>query len=280
MTESPLLCYGPRMSNGKNALLFESLLYRARDPETLESYYRHALGVDRHFTFRRATGAGRNGEAGLFHTAFRYETRRDLAVALLRLHALGAGFEGAGDHDVSEAIYLSDPEGNGIEIYADRPREEWRFQAGNLQMRTLPLDMEDLLREVPEKTRNAASDFRRGAAASVQSLANRAAALPAELAAPATATLGHLHLRVLDLPGAESFWKDRIGLEVTARYGEVASFLAAGGYHHHIGLNRFGPWVPRTPGGPGPEAVTIAVNGATEGEYPTPEGIEVRVRRQ
>lgn len=280
MTEVTHLCYGPGMSNGKGALLFDSLLYRAQDPEALTSYYRHALGVERYLAFQHASGTGHNGEAGLFHTAFLYESRRDLAVALLRLHALGATFEGASDHDVSEAIYLSDPEGNGIEIYADRPRDQWRFPEGNLQMRTLPLDMEDLLREVREETRNGASEFRRDTATSLESLDQRAAALPGELAAPASVTLGHLHLRVLDLPGAESFWRDRIGLEVTARYGEVASFLAVGGYHHHIGLNRFGPWVPRTPGGQGLAAVTIAVQGGEAGEYPTPEGIEVRVRQR
>lgn len=266
------------MSNAQEALLFESLLYWAREPEALESYYRHALGVDRYVSFQRATNTGRKGEAGLFHTAFLYESRRELAIALLRLHALGATFEGASDHDVSEAIYLSDPEGNGIEIYADRPQEQWRYPAGNLQMRTLPLEMEDLLAEVAEETRNAASELRHVAPASMSSLADHAATLPAELAAPVSATVGHLHLRVLDLPGSESFWRESVGLEVTARYGEVASFLSAGGYHHHIGVNRFGPWVPRTPGGPGLAAVTLAVKGGSHGEYPTPEGIEVRVR--
>jgi catechol 2,3-dioxygenase len=87
--------------------------------------------------------------AGLFHTAILYPTRKDLAVALKRLVDAGYPLTGASDHGVSEALYLDDPDGNGVELYWDRPREKWPMDAeGNLQMVTLPLDLDDLLREI------------------------------------------------------------------------------------------------------------------------------------
>jgi catechol 2,3-dioxygenase len=87
--------------------------------------------------------------AGLFHTAILYPTRKDLAVALKRLIDAGYPLTGASDHGVSEALYLDDPDGNGVELYWDRPREKWPVDAeGNLQMVTEPLDLEGLLREI------------------------------------------------------------------------------------------------------------------------------------
>ncbi|MDE3133594.1 MAG: VOC family protein [Acidobacteriota bacterium] len=155
-------------------------------------------------------------QTGLFHFAILVPTRRDLAVALARLAQGGWRLEGASDHLVSEALYLSDPDGNGIEIYRDRPRAEWRRDAaGQLAMATLPLDLEDLLGEL------------RGAPADPVG----------DACLPDGTRIGHVHLQVAELARTEAFYAGVLGLEVMVRGYPGALFLAAGGYHHHIGLN-------------------------------------------
>jgi catechol 2,3-dioxygenase len=148
---------------------------------------------------------------GLFHLALLVPTRADLAVALRRVVAAGWRLSGASDHLVSEALYLSDPEGNGIELYRDRPREDWPRLGGTLQMDTLPLDLGSLLSEGDGTDGDAGMS-------------------------PGT-TLGHVHLQVADLAAAERFWADALGLDVTVRGYPGALFVSAGGYHHHVGLN-------------------------------------------
>jgi catechol 2,3-dioxygenase len=161
---------------------------------------------------------------GLFHLALLLPSRLELARALRRIVASGWPLSGASDHLVSEALYLSDPEGNGIEIYRDRPREEWRRRDGELEMATLPLDLQEL-----------AGELRGGEATD---------------AGMTDARIGHVHLRVADLAAAERFYADALGFEVTVRSYPGALFVAAGGYHHHVGLNTWssagGP--PRPPG--------------------------------
>jgi catechol 2,3-dioxygenase len=154
---------------------------------------------------------------GLFHLALLVPDRRALAQALRRVAAAGWRLDGASDHLVSEALYLSDPEGNGIELYRDRPRAEWRrTESGELAMATLPLDLEDLLGEPePERPAGAAGDP----------------------GMPAATTLGHVHLQVADLAAAEAFYAGTLGFEVTVRGYPGALFVAAGDYHHHVGLN-------------------------------------------
>jgi catechol 2,3-dioxygenase len=159
------------------------------------------------------SGAPRPRRAtGLYHFAILVPTRRDLARALRHLAEAQVPFQGFADHLVSEAIYLADPEGNGIEIYRDRPREEWVYDGGRLRMTTDPLDVDGLLREL-EGDRE-----------------------PWQGLPPGT-KMGHVHLRVSDLAVAEAFYRDVLGLDLTTRYGSAASFLSKGGYHHHIGLN-------------------------------------------
>ena len=119
---------------------------------------------------------------------------------------------GASDHLVSEALYLDDPEGNGIEIYRDRPREQWRYVDGQLQMDTLPLDLDSLLGELGP------ADAEPGAM-------------------PAGTRIGHVHLNVAELSAAEDFYGDLLGFEVTVRGYPGALFFATGGYHHQIGVN-------------------------------------------
>ncbi|MGN6190333.1 MAG: VOC family protein [Conexibacter sp.] len=149
---------------------------------------------------------------GLFHLALLVPDRASLAQALHRVARAGRRLDGASDHLVSEALYLSDPEGNGIELYRDRPREEWRREPnGELAMATLPLDLEDLLGAAPAEA--------------------------TDTGMPTGTTLGHVHLQVNDLAVAEAFYADALGFDVTVRSYPGALFVAAGGYHHHLGLN-------------------------------------------
>lgn len=148
---------------------------------------------------------------GLYHYALLLPTRADLARTLLRLSERRYPLEGASDHLVSEALYLPDPDGNGIEIYADRPREAWPTRHGRLQMASEPLEAQDLLREVAGNP-------------------------PWQGLAPGT-RVGHVHLHVAHLASAEAFYRDVLGFDLMLRFGASAAFLSVGGYHHHIGLN-------------------------------------------
>ena len=149
---------------------------------------------------------------GLFHVAYLYPSRKELAKAFKRLYEHRWPFQGFADHGVSEALYLADPEGNGIELYADRPRAEWLYQDGQLQMTTDHLDVENLLSEV---SGNSDSE---------------------SVIHPQT-RIGHIHLQVSDLSKAEKFYHELVGLDVTLRNYPGALFVSAGGYHHHIGFN-------------------------------------------
>jgi catechol 2,3-dioxygenase len=148
---------------------------------------------------------------GLYHVAWLHPSRAALAASVRRVAGQGWRFDGAADHGVSEALYLSDPDGLGIEIYADRPREQWQRPADGhgVNMVTLPLDLEDLLAQASEQ--------------------------PDSEIAPASA-VGHVHLKVSDVPRAASFYRDTLGFEQQAQLPSAA-FLSAGGYHHHVGIN-------------------------------------------
>jgi catechol 2,3-dioxygenase len=146
---------------------------------------------------------------GLFHLAVLVPDRPELARALRRVAGAGWRLTGASDHLVSEALYLQDPEGNGIEIYRDRPRDQWNSDNGELRMATLPLDLDAVLSEADEPGNGM----------------------------PAGTTMGHVHLQVADIPAAEGFYNGALGLDVMVRSYPGALFLSAGGYHHHLGLN-------------------------------------------
>lgn len=148
--------------------------------------------------------------AGLFHTAFLVPDRAALAAWLAHAAHAGVRLDGASDHLVSEAIYLSDPEGNGIEIYRDRQPEEWTmFPDGTVQMATEGLDLQALYDGADKGRWDGMQD---GTA------------------------IGHIHIQVGNVPEAEAFYRDVLGLKVMARY-PGASFFATGGYHHHIAAN-------------------------------------------
>ena len=149
---------------------------------------------------------------GLYHLAILMPTRLDLAFALARLAETRWPLDGASDHLVSEALYLSDPDGNGIEIYRDRPRTDWTYAGDQLQMSTLALDLNDVLGELRVATE-------------------------LQAAAPPGTTIGHVHLQVADIPEAEAFYHGVLGFDVSASGYPGALFVSAGGYHHHIGLN-------------------------------------------
>jgi catechol 2,3-dioxygenase len=196
------------------------------------AFYRDVLGlaarVENHEAVFSAGGAGllRLTERpdlrapsygpGLFHFALLVPSRRELARTLAGLERAGWPLQGASDHAVSEALYLADPDGHGIEIYADRPRTEWRRSGGEIVMVTESLDAAGLLAEV-------GSEGGWGGSAPWPGL-------------PAGTVVGHVHLRVRDLDEAERFWTG-LGLEVTVRSYPGARFFAAGGYHHHVGAN-------------------------------------------
>lgn len=150
------------------------------------------------------------GAVGLYHFALLFPTRRELGKVLLHLFEARWAFHGFADHGVSEAAYLSDPDGNGIELYADRPATDWPRIDGNIAMTTFALNVNSLIRAVDGEEWNGAHPRTR---------------------------VGHLHLHVTDLERAERFYREVIGFEVTNRSYPGAVFLAAGGYHHHLGLN-------------------------------------------
>jgi catechol 2,3-dioxygenase len=151
-------------------------------------------------------------QTGLFHFALLLPSRRDLGIVLRHLLKNNVPL-GASDHLVSEALYLNDPEGNGIEIYADRPRDKWLFdkQRGGLLMTTDRLDRQSVLAEIQS--------------------GDRWQGLPAET------KMGHVHLRVADIQKAKTFYIDALGFDHMVDYGQSASFVSVAGYHHHLGFN-------------------------------------------
>jgi len=166
---------------------------------------------------------------GLFHLALLYPSRAALGRGVQRVLDAGAGLDGASDHLVSEAVYLHDPDGNGIEIYHDRPREQWPPPAPgqSVAIDTIPLDLGEILAEAAET--NGGAD-------------------------PGT-VMGHVHLKVSDLERSIAFYRDALGLDLQAQLGPQAAFLAAGGYHHHVGIN---VWHSRGGGPPPPGSAGLA----------------------
>jgi catechol 2,3-dioxygenase len=163
------------------------------------------------------------GTTGLYHFAILVPSRADLARVLRRLVETDTVMQGAADHGVSEALYLADPDGNGIEVYRDRPRAQWPYVGGALRMGADPLDLEAIL---AESVRDDSSGLASGT------------------------TIGHVHLHVSRLADAERFYVEVLGFELMQRYGPSALFVSAGGYHHHFGLNTWaGVGAPPPPPG-------------------------------
>jgi catechol 2,3-dioxygenase len=194
------------------------------------AFYERSLGLQLHGRGGNTAALGAGGEdlvvlveepgaqtggrhAGLYHFALLSPTREELARAVMRLAETRTRIEGASDHGVSEAIYLRDPDDNGIELYADRPRETWpapRAPGEKVEMYTIALDMKSLLETV--------------------------AGEPSQEQAGSGLQMGHVHLHVADIARGLAFYRDVLGFEVMVNLGSAA-FVSAGGYHHHLGFN-------------------------------------------
>ena len=201
----------------------------ARDVDLLTGYYQNLLGLTVLERAPKLAKLGVNGAtlleierlpdakpddartAGLYHTAFLMPTRQDHARWILHIARNRVPISGASDHGVSEAFYLDDPEGNGIEVYNDRPKAQWQIQSGMVVMQTKQLDIEAIVREVDP-------------------------ANAAYTAAPDGLRIGHIHLRVGNVEQAEQFYRGVVGLDLTRRRGG-ATFMSSDGYHHHVGAN-------------------------------------------
>jgi catechol 2,3-dioxygenase len=236
------------LESHKAPIHIRSVTLRARDMGGLAAFYEDKLGLDRVSALPDLISLGSGGEAylhiasapdgerepdaaaGLFHTAFLLPDRASLGRWFLRAHGLELPFEGASDHAVSEAFYLSDPEGNGIEVYRDRPRSDWRKEPeGGFHMTTARMD--------------------------IQSLASEGREMAGDGRFPAGSRIGHVHLKVGDAAEAERFYAKALGLDVTHRRPPQAVFLSSGGYHHHIAANT---WMSQGAGGRAKDALGLA----------------------
>ena len=224
------------------------------DLDRSERWYAHALGLDaaRDDGVARLSVGGTEllvlyeergaqpvrGHTGLYHYALLVPERSDLARWLAHVAQERIPLTGLSDHFVSEAIYLRDPDGHGIEIYRDRPRERWEHVGNTIRMGVEPLDVEDLL-----------------------SASGGGTAL-----VPAGTRMGHVHLHVADLGAAAAFYRDALGFDEMARLGDQALFLSAGGYHHHIGTNTWAGHgaTPPPPGSAALRHATIVLPDAAE----------------
>lgn len=149
-------------------------------------------------------------KTGLYHTAFLLPSRKDLGNALIHYVASNAPMSGAADHIYSEALYLTDPEGNGIEVYHDKPRSEWTInEDGEIPSDTLEMDVEGVLKAADQKWNGFPDD----------------------------SMVGHIHLCVSNVDTTTDFYTQVLGLSLKFNFGDAARFLATGGYHHHIGAN-------------------------------------------
>lgn len=219
---------GPRHAHATPIRIGAAAL-RVRDLERLGAYYRDVIGLAVLGRDTASVTLGAGGiplltleaspqarlepvtAAGLFHTAFLMPSRQDLARWLVHIARNQTPLTGFADHSVSEAVYLQDPEGNGIEVYADRPAERWSWDGSRVVMGTHRLDVDDILSLTDTRTSNYAT-------------------------APDGLRIGHIHLRVGDVTAGDRFYRDLVGLEPTSRR-DSASFLSSGRYHHHLAMN-------------------------------------------
>jgi catechol 2,3-dioxygenase len=257
MTSSPLTVPGTPSDavderHLSDDLSMDAVTLRVGDLELMSSYYENALALQPIEERARAGGEvlrvlGRGGvpfvrlvatpglpavdprQAGLFHTAFLFEDQAALAGTVLRAaQDPRSRFAGTGDHLVSEAFYFSDPEGNGIELYRDRPRDQWQWTNGQVAMDTLYLDPNKYLGEHLTEEVSENPGLRPG-------------------------IVGHVHLQVGDVETARKFYIDTLGFETTVGTHPGALFASAGGYHHHVAMNS---WNSR---GAGPRATSLGL---------------------
>jgi catechol 2,3-dioxygenase len=246
---------------------------KARNAKALADYYSAVVGLEQLSRDGETITLGAKGRpllviegdtaakpddprsAGLFHTAFLLPTRADLGRWINFAAERQIKIDGASDHLVSEALYLTDPEGNGIEIYADRKPTEWKRTDGQIAMATERMDIPAVRASVPSGD----AGWR---------------------GAPENSIVGHVHLRVGDPAVAEDWWHRMLGFDTVAKYGTQAVFLSTGGYHHHIGANT---WQSagagkRDKGRSGLAWVELrSANADARNSYEDPWGTEIRV---
>lgn len=209
--------------------------------------YHHHLGLN---TWQgKGAPAAPRGATGLYHFAINYPTRRDLGIAVQRLQEGGWSLDGMSDHGTHEALYLHDPDQNGIELAWDRDPSVWPKTPEEMLRAQRPLDLPGLLAEADGQT-----TWPNGS-------------LPAET------HIGHVHLKVADLDQSIRFYRDYLGFDLLGRWGPGAAFLSAGGYHHHIGLNT---WESKG-GSPPPRGTTGLYHFAIN--YPTRRDLASAVKR-
>ncbi|WP_053387032.1 VOC family protein [Leucobacter japonicus] len=232
-------------------LAMDAVTLRVGDLEEMSSYYAEALALTpieeraRGTEVHRVLGRGsvpfvrligtpelppvRPGDAGLFHTAFLFASQAALAATVFRTASdARSRFSGSSDHGVSEAFYFTDPEGNGIELYVDRARDQWSYVGAELQMGTEYLDPNAYLRAHLDEQVLADVEQQAGG-------------------------VGHVHLQVGDVAAARGFYVDGLGFEPTVSGIPTALFASAGGYHHHVAMNT---WNSR---GAGPRAARLGL---------------------
>ncbi|QXQ08911.1 VOC family protein [Paeniglutamicibacter sp. Y32M11] len=228
-------------------LAMGTVMLKVGDMKKMSTYYQKALGLEILSEGAAGTALGRRGlelvhlsdgkglslpsrgEAGLFHTALLFDSQSDLAATVLAAAQFdGSLFTGSSDHLVSEAFYFNDPEGNGIELYWDRPRDTWTWNGDTVAMDTIYLDPNEYLNKHVNE-------------AAVSGLTS------------ASAGIGHVHLQVGDVATAEKFYVDTLGFAKTTSFHGQALFVSAGGYHHHMAMN---VWNSR---GAGPRKDTLGL---------------------
>jgi len=265
-------------ATGRNTLPLDAPLSVARvglrspDAEALAGWYEDVLGLERLGRDGPVIRLGAGGQvlleitgdsalrrpfpswAGLYHTAFLLPERQFLGQWLRQAMERQVPMQGAADHRVSEALYLADPEGNGVEVYADRPQDSWTWTRGQVSMGSDQLDLRGLMAEAP--------------------------ALPeGGFRAPAGTMVGHVHLQVGDALAAAAWWHDELGFDLV-RGSRDANFLSTGGYHHHVAVNQWNSRgaAPMQEGYAGLHHITLrARDGATPRVTQDPWGIEVRI---
>lgn len=218
-----------------------------RNLERSLAYYQERLGFQLHHQDGRVAYLGAGGPdllilheapdapepahnaTGLYHFAVLVPSRRHLALMLRHLAESRTPLQGFADHLVSEAIYMGDPDGNGIEIYRDRPRSEWPRKGNEVQMASDPLDFEGIMAELDGED-EAWSGLHHDT------------------------TMGHIHLKVRNIPETDRFYQEVIGFDLMQHFGSRATFMSAGGYHHHLGANTW-----HSAGGPPPPAGAIGL---------------------
>jgi catechol 2,3-dioxygenase len=208
-------------------LAMGAVTLRVENLDRMIAYYRDAVGLEMISELTGSAILGRDkkpalilehapdmkhasdNQAGLFHTAFLFDTKAQLAWAVASVASKHPGsFTGSADHLVSEAFYFNDPENNGVELYWDRERSNWSWQHGQIEMGTFGLDPNAFLREN----------------------------LPYQVAVSAS-NIGHVHLSVGSIDQAQDFYVKKLGFDVTLNWGGTALFVSAGGYHHHMAMN-------------------------------------------